>query len=67
VVTAPAHPDLPAPAFLSGARMLKVPVEHAGQTIGTLELFKLAPAVMTRARPVAPAAAAPDSAVAAPR
>jgi len=44
VVTDPGHPDLQAPAFLAAARTLRVPVVHAGQPIGTLELYRLTPA-----------------------
>lgn len=60
VVMDPEHPELRSPSFLAAARTLTTPIEHGGRTIGTLELFKLAPAA-GGASPRARAAPARDS------
>ena len=41
VVTDPEYPGLAPPAFLAPARTARVPVTHAGRTLGTLELYDL--------------------------
>jgi hypothetical protein len=42
VVTDPGHPGLAPPEFLASARAARVPVEHGGRSLGTLDLYDLA-------------------------
>jgi len=41
IVTSPDHPGVASPAFVAPARTDSLPIEHAGQRLGTLEIFDL--------------------------